>query len=570
MSSTTSGAGPDGGARPRLSGRFTVQGWFLLVLGLMALVVVVSAVVGGVMVNRAEERQDELADVIQPGRSVSLRLQKSLLDQETSVRGYALSGRDEFLEPYRQGQRDQRERTAQLRELVSVYPKLMSDLREVERAAATWRTEQAEPLIANVREEGGAGVTPDRIERSKQGFDDLRAVFALQETHFDEERTRARAEAADARTQRNLAFGVLLAAIVAACALLTVIVHRIVGRPLRRLEAASQRVRDESFEQEIRIEGPADLRAVGTAVEEMRRRLVDALREAKGRERLLEEQTEELRRSNAELEQFAYVASHDLQEPLRKVASFCQLLEKRYGTELDDRGRQYIDFAVDGAKRMQVLINDLLTFSRVGRLDEEYTTVGLDAPLERALNSLSVAVEESGAEIVRPERLPTLTCDPTLMTMVWQNLVGNALKFRHPDRPCRVEIACERAGDDWAFTVRDNGIGIPAEFAEKVFVVFQRLHGRDEYGGTGIGLALCRKIVEHHRGSIAVHEPGEREGTEIRFTLPADAAEPADAWHTADAEEPAADENPAATVPAPAGEPAPNAPTTTRTTRSTV
>ena len=236
----------------------------------------------------------------------------------------------------------------------------------------------------------------------------------------------------------------------------------------------------------------------------------------------------ELRRSNAELEQFAYVASHDLQEPLRKVASFCQLLEKRYGSVLDERGIEYIGFAVDGAKRMQVLINDLLTFSRVGRLTVTHATVDLDTTLDTALGNLAAAIEESGAQIKRRDGpLPQVIGDATLMTMLWQNLIGNAVKFRREDRAPQVIIDCERGTGDhdgyWMFSVTDNGIGIAPEFAEKVFVIFQRLHGRDAYTGTGIGLALCKKIVELHGGSIGI-DTSDNSGTRFWFTLPMTAA----------------------------------------------
>ena len=216
---------------------------------------------------------------------------------------------------------------------------------------------------------------------------------------------------------------------------------------------------------------------------------------------------------------------------MRKVASFCQLLEKRYGDKLDERGAEYIGFAVDGAKRMQVLINDLLTFSRVGRLNATYTEVDLDAALDTALTNLAAAVEESGAEIVRPQRrLPHVDGDPTLLAMVWQNLIGNAVKFRREGVAPRIVIECEPSrddrDDDWIFTVSDNGIGIPQEFVDKVFVIFQRLHGRDAYSGTGIGLALCKKIIEHHGGTIWI-DTSYTEGTRFRFTLPAEStAEP--------------------------------------------
>ena len=270
---------------------------------------------------------------------------------------------------------------------------------------------------------------------------------------------------------------------------------------------------------------------MSAAVEGMRSELVTALDASRDAQAVaarqaadLDTQAAELRRSNAELEQFAYVASHDLQEPLRKVASFCQLLEKRYSDKLDERGLKYIEFAVDGAKRMQVLINDLLTFSRVGRASDVRVPVPLDQPLDAAVTALSAAVEETGAVIERPGPLPEVMGDPTLLGMLWQNLIGNAIKFRAPDRApvIRVTAAAQPDGG-WQIGVADNGIGVPAEFAEKIFVIFQRLHGRDAYPGTGIGLALCKRIVEQHGGQMYL-DTTYAGGTRIYFTLPAAAA----------------------------------------------
>ncbi|MCS0634895.1 CHASE3 domain-containing protein [Streptomyces sp. LP05-1] len=507
-------------------GRLTVQGWFHVVLGLLVVVVVVAAAVGASMLGRTQDRMNQLVDEIQPARSVSYQIQKAIVDQETGVRGYALTRREEFLEPYRRGLRNERERRAELDELVAGYPRLIRDAEAIDEAADRWRAGYAEPFIKAVRSGGTSGVVT-RLNASKQAFDELRVLFDRQVRDTEAARDQARTEYSDARTQRDVALSVVLGAILAAAVLLTMLVHRMVGRPLNRLRAASDRVRSGSFDERIPADGPSDIRAVGRTVEAMRRRVVEELRATRAREELLSRQTDELeaqaaelRRSNSELEQFAYVASHDLQEPLRKVASFCQLLEKRYGEQLDARGKQYIDFAVDGAKRMQVLINDLLTFSRVGRLDQERASVELDTTVDRALRNLATAVQETGAKIGRPAEMPTLTCDPTLLTMVWQNLVGNAIKFRSKDRPCEITIGCERTGAEWSFTVRDNGIGIAPEFADKVFVIFQRLHSREEYEGTGIGLALCRKIVEHHGGHIGLESPPDG-GTIVRFTLPA-------------------------------------------------
>jgi light-regulated signal transduction histidine kinase (bacteriophytochrome) len=232
--------------------------------------------------------------------------------------------------------------------------------------------------------------------------------------------------------------------------------------------------------------------------------------------------SEELARSNDDLQQFAYVASHDLSEPLRKVANFCQLLERQYGPQLDDKARQYIDFAVDGAKRMQVLITDLLALSRVGRTTEEFESVDLERALAAALATLSDRIDDAGARIERVTPLPTIAGDQSLLTSLFENLVGNAVKYRREDVPPVVRIAAEHDAENsvWTFTVSDNGIGIDPQYAERIFAVFQRLHLRDRYGGTGIGLALCRKIVEFHGGRIWLDPVESLTGANFTFTLP--------------------------------------------------
>jgi light-regulated signal transduction histidine kinase (bacteriophytochrome) len=219
------------------------------------------------------------------------------------------------------------------------------------------------------------------------------------------------------------------------------------------------------------------------------------------------------------------VASHDLQEPLRKVAGFCQLLEKRYGDQLDERGREYIWFASDGARRMQDLINDLLAFSRVGRNNAAFVPVDLTEVAAEVVEMFAEPIAETGATVdVAP--LPTVHGDRRLLAAVFQNLVSNALKFRGEDPP-RVDIACERDGDHWSFAVTDNGIGIEPEYADQIFTIFKRLHNKADYEGTGIGLALCKKIVEFHGGRVGV-EPGSGGGSTFTFTLPVgDDAEPA-------------------------------------------
>jgi PAS domain S-box-containing protein len=227
---------------------------------------------------------------------------------------------------------------------------------------------------------------------------------------------------------------------------------------------------------------------------------------------------EELARSNAELQQFAYVASHDLQEPLRMIGSYTQLLERRYGDKLDSDAREFMSFIVDGAARMKQLIEDLLAYSRVGTRGKELRPVPVQAALDRALVNLRSGLEASGAQITH-DALPEVNGDDTQLTQLFQNLIGNAIKFRKKDEPLRVHVGVKDTGDEWRFSVADNGIGIERQYFERIFMVFQRLHTRDEYPGTGIGLAICKKVVDRHRGRIWV-ESALGKGSTFIFTLP--------------------------------------------------
>jgi light-regulated signal transduction histidine kinase (bacteriophytochrome) len=237
----------------------------------------------------------------------------------------------------------------------------------------------------------------------------------------------------------------------------------------------------------------------------------------KAAEAHLRETVDELRRSNEELAHFAYVASHDLQEPLRMVSSYTQLLSNRYGDQLDSEAREFIAFAVDGANRMQRLIQDLLAFSRVGTQGHELVATSAEEALDRALIDLRAAIEESGT-VVTHDALPVVLADPVQLTQLFQNLIGNGIKYQDVRVPeIHVSVAADGPAS-WAFSVRDNGIGIAPEYFERIFGMFQRLHGRGEFTGTGIGLAICRKIVERHGGTISVAS-NRGEGTTFRFTL---------------------------------------------------
>ena len=226
----------------------------------------------------------------------------------------------------------------------------------------------------------------------------------------------------------------------------------------------------------------------------------------------------ELALSNKELEQFAYVASHDLQEPLRMITSYTTLLSKRYAGKLDQDADEFIGFAVDGAKRMQGLINDLLAYSRVGTKKKDLAPTNSEAVLTATLKTLDMAIQDAAATITH-DTLPTVTADATQLGQLFQNLIGNALKYRN-SKPPVIHVGSRREGDHWLFSVQDNGIGIDGKFAEKIFIIFQRLHTREEYAGTGIGLAVCKKIVERHGGKIWV-ESELSHGSMFCFTLPA-------------------------------------------------
>jgi signal transduction histidine kinase len=263
-------------------------------------------------------------------------------------------------------------------------------------------------------------------------------------------------------------------------------------------------------------------------------RLPSTVRRALQEKRLTEERkqavtalakkAEALEISNQELEQFAYVASHDLQEPLRMVASYTQLLAERYKGQLDEQAEKYIGYAVEGATRMQALIRDLLAFSRAGRPGTEMENTDCNLVVEGALKNLQAAVHESGAMVTHGE-LPTVWGNAAQLQQLFQNLIGNAIKFRRAEAPL-VQIAVEQRGYEWWFTLRDNGIGIAAEYASEVFIIFKRLHTRTEYTGNGIGLSICKKIVELHGGKIWL-EAHEGPGTTFKFTLRAALQEPA-------------------------------------------
>jgi signal transduction histidine kinase len=481
-------------------------------LGILALTFTVLTFTG--LLAARERLLGRLDPAVLAGRD----FRSALLTQESGVRGFALTGEDAFLEPYGRGRSDEAAAVQHLQDAIGHEARLTTALNDTLARATEWRQTSAEPLIAAVRASGPKGATPALLAESQRRFEAFRSASTTLERALGAEQARADRRL-DTATRRLAVVGIAGAgaAALAGLVLWRALSHWVV-RPLLSLGDQTRRVTAGEFDRPIEPVGPPEIMAVAADTDAMRRRIRAELAAVEEAREQLAAQAEELARSNADLEQFAYVASHDLQEPLRKVTSFCQLLQRRYQGELDERADQYIEFAVDGAKRMQALINDLLAFSRVGRTSEGFTPVDCDDALDRALGNLETALDDADAEVVRKGPLPTVEGDATLLTALFQNVISNALKFRS-DAPPRIEISSAQEDGEWSFRVADNGIGIDEAYAERVFVIFQRLHAKERYPGTGIGLALCKKIVEFHGGRIWI-DTDVPEGTAVCWTLP--------------------------------------------------
>ncbi|MDM8085815.1 ATP-binding protein [Cellulomonas cellasea] len=497
---------------------------------LVAAGVLLGLVVGaaGVALTQVVELQNQVTvvhfDAITRADGAYVRL----VDAETAVRGYALTGDTVTLEPFERAA-DSATTFASLADdsMARGFPDGAAQAARVAAdAAVRWQDEFAEPLIEQVAAQGVESVTPEQIEAGRALFDAARSGVEAYLTELRQVRDQAGGELATWTTILSGAVVVLVLAALAVGVALWVLLRRWITAPVAALAADARAVSSGELSHPVVVTGPGEIAGLALDMERMRRTLVDQLdaleqssREVAQAHELLTEQAEELRRSNRDLEQFAYVASHDLQEPLRKVASFTQLLQKRYGGQLDDRADEYIGFAVDGAKRMQQLIQDLLGFSRAGRGDGVQEPVDLADALAQAVDNLDEAVTGVNAQITADD-LPVVMGERALLVQLLQNLVGNAVKFRHPDRVPQIQISAHEMGDSWELRCTDNGIGIDPQYADRVFLIFQRLHPKDVYEGTGIGLALCKKIVEFHGGRIWI-DPAQEIGASIRWTLPA-------------------------------------------------
>jgi signal transduction histidine kinase len=486
-----------------------------LVLGALAVLAAVTAA-------QHNRQLDDVLNRASPMRAAGETLNTAFVDEETGIRGYAITGKVGSLDPYNTGMANEK---AQIARIESFLKPGDADIRAaldvVKQRAATWHSQVADPAINAIRTEGPEAGQALIAAGSTTDFDSLRAAIGTMQNDIAALRAKSAAAARDS-SQTMVAIQIAAAAIIIlAGAGFLLLLDRLVSRPVVELAEQVRQVAAGEYDKHIESAGSPELRSLADDVDGMRQKIAAELSEVReARSQIewvndqLKVQAEELTRSNRDLEQFAYVASHDLQEPLRKVASFCQLLQRRYAGQLDERADQYIAFAVDGAQRMQRLINDLLAFSRIGRITAGFT----DVDLNRVLTAVSAQFEERDGEVVF-DGLPTVEGEEPLLTTLFVNLIGNSLKFRRPDVPPVIKVTAHRDGDEWVINVRDNGIGIEAEFADKVFVIFQRLHARDAYEGTGIGLAIVKKIVEYHGGRIWLDLDVE-EGTSINFTLP--------------------------------------------------
>jgi signal transduction histidine kinase len=495
----------------------------IMAAGMLALaaVLIAAIAVGSLALNTLSNDRGRVVNTLDPAALHGAQLYAALLNQETGLRGYLLSAQRSYLGPYYLGLRDQRLQVTSLGSLLTDLPVARAKLAVARRSIAHWQSAYATPAISQVAASGKPMPGGD-IAIGKAEFDSIRLPMAQFQSYLAAQRKQAATRLDGSATVLDVV------GIASAVMLLLVVIALGVGiraaaiRPIARLAGNARQVAGGDFEHEVDPSGPREVHTLAVDVNRMRERILRELSAVRAANVTLEARALDLERSNAELEQFAYVASHDLQEPLRKVASFCQLLQRRYIGQLDARADQYIEFAVDGAKRMQALIDDLLAFSRVGRVEREAVLVSAASAFSQARVNLTTEIRKSSA-VIQTTEMPMVKAEFSLLTSLFQNLLGNAIKFRG-DKPPVIEVGAVWHDGDWLFSVADNGIGIEPEFAERIFVIFQRLHDRTAYAGTGIGLAMCRKIVEHYGGKIWLdieYHPGAK----FNFTLPVASAD---------------------------------------------
>jgi signal transduction histidine kinase len=473
-------------------------------------VVALVATVGGFMVaaDRADRVERQAAEATKH-RHVARNLVITVLEAESAVRGYLLTGREEFLDPYADAVAAATLNLERAKRLLGEHPDYEGAVRRIDRLA---REELA--ILLEVRSAPSEARQLVLLSRGLLVRQDLREELDAIVARKNAELAEARAAAQDSRAMSTVIIAASLLLGLLGGVLAMGAFSSGVARRIRRLE-----------ENAARLAGGAPLRSLPAGNDEIGRlgRAMEATsgRLARARE-VIEERNLELERSNKELEQFAYIASHDLQEPLRIVAGYAELMSRRYRGKLDDDADEFIGYMVEGVRRMQALIDDLLQYSRVGTRGREPEPTDVGGALAQALRNLGRTLKEAGARI-EAARMPTVTADEGQLVQLFQNLIGNAVKF-HGEEPPRVRVEAQRRNGEWEFAVTDNGIGIEPDYGEQIFEIFQRLHGRDEFAGTGIGLAICRKIVDRHGGRIWVESTPGR-GSTFRFTIPSESSD---------------------------------------------
>ncbi|BCS52241.1 CHASE3 domain-containing protein [Geobacter sp. SVR] len=466
------------------------------------------------------ELHDDTAKISQTYQVIE-KLQEiltDLSDAETGQRDFIITDHRQYLETYDAAVRETERDMAALKELTEDHPAQQKRLAGVE-SIVRERLEALRNGIEIRKSEGFQAVRAKIMGgRGQAVMDRVRSrvnEIAAAETELLQERSARLVSKTTRVNQARLAGSFLAISLLGAVFLL---LNREVtrrGRAEREL-ARQQKLLYMALEERTRSND--DLTRQRKDLEEMNLRLEEEVAERVRAQELLHETNAELGRSNRNLELFASVASHDLQEPLHTVTSYTELLAHKYRGRLDQRADTYIGFIVDGTTHMHRMINDLLAYSRVGTRAKPLVPVRMDAVLDQALASLGKALKESGAVIERTD-LPEVAGDDTQLVQLFQNLIGNAVKFRKKEGQLRIRVSCERKGDEWVFGVHDNGIGIEPRFFERIFEIFSRLHTREEYEGSGMGLAICRKIVERHGGRIWA-ESGPGEGASFSFTMP--------------------------------------------------
>jgi signal transduction histidine kinase len=463
------------------------------------------------LVFAIREQRDSARRAIRAQQAISAgnKLEKLAIDLETGVRGYVASGgKPSLLEPYTAARQAYPAQARELDGLVRDNPSADSDAREIRGAIDDYVNLYSIPMISLARDRIDVarsvivnGTGPTRVDAIRRQFQQL----------FNSERALADKRTRQATTRANDAVWIGIGGLVlglSAVALLAVYLARSVVRPVREVAAGAERVAQGDLTARAPNERADELGDLGRAFNTMAASLEQSRDEIAAR-------TSELERSNAELDQFAAVTSHDLKEPLQTVTVFAGLLDRDYRDRLDDSGKTFLDSILAGTDRMRTLIRDLLEYSRVGHGDLQREPVPADELLDRARDNLAASISEKGASLTS-DPLPTVHVDPKQLCQVFQNLLSNALKFSDDDVP-EVHVSASLFPSEWRFSVRDNGIGIDPRHAERIFQPFARLGAAKE--GTGIGLAICQKIVEHHGGKIWVEaRPGA--GSVFHFTIP--------------------------------------------------